>query len=246
MPVDLERRPEWRLAGIIFFGLFALLILWATFRIIWPFLTPLLVAAILVTLTHSLYLRLRDRMRGRSAIAAITMLLGITFLLVIPLFLITIALVYEANTVIEGMRSGEARQMLARLDLTSRLQWLKRWVPGFDPASVSPQRLFLPIVEGIPGFVAKHGAAVVGGIAGLVISFFLLLLAMYFFYVEGETIMKEVSILSPLPPKYDREFARQFKNVVDATFRGYVVTGLAAGVATTIGLVIAGVPAALF
>ena len=136
--------------------------------------------------------------------------------------------------------------MLARLDLTSRLQWLKRWVPGFDPASVSPQRLFLPIVEGIPGFVAKHGAAVVGGIAGLVISFFLLLLAMYFFYVEGETIMKEVSILSPLPPKYDREFARQFKNVVDATFRGYVVTGLAAGVATTIGLVIAGVPAALF
>ena len=115
MPSDLERRPEWRLAGIIFFGLFALLILWATFRIIWPFLTPLLVAAILVTLTHSLYLRLRDRMRGRSALAAITMLLGITFLLVIPLFLITIALVYEANTVIEGMRSGEARQMLARL-----------------------------------------------------------------------------------------------------------------------------------
>ncbi|HYS53285.1 MAG TPA: AI-2E family transporter [Thermoanaerobaculia bacterium] len=246
MAEELERRPEWRLTGIIFFGLLALLILWAAFRILWPFLTPLLVAAILVTLTHSLYVRLRDRLRGRSALAAITMLLGITFLLVIPLFFITIALVHQANTLIEGLQSGEARQMLARLDLTNRLQWLRRWVPGFDPATVSPQKLVLPIVEGIPGFVARHGTAVVGGIAGLLISFFLLLLAMYFFYVEGELIMKELSVLSPLPPKYDREFARQFKNVVDATFRGYVVTGLAAGVATTIGLVIAGVPAALF
>src|SRR5712692_120011 len=246
MAEELERRPEWRLTGTIFFGLLALLILWAAFRILWPFLTPLLVAAILVTLTHSLYVRLRDRLRGRSALAAITMLLGITFLLVIPLFFITIALVHQANTLIQDFQSGEARQMLSRLDLTNRLQWLRRWVPGFDPASLSPQRLVLPIVQEIPGWVARNGTAVVGGIAGLVIAFFLLVLAMYFFYVQGDTIMTELSVLSPLPPRYDKEFARQFKNVVDATFRGYVITALAQGVVTAIGLVIAGVPAALF
>ena len=37
-----------------------------------------------------------------------------------------------------------------------------------------------------------------------------------------------------------------FKNVIDATFRGYVITALAQGIVTAIGLVIAGVPAALF
>src|SRR5581483_39928 len=91
----LERRPEWRLTGVIFFGLVALLILWATFRILWPFATPILLGAILVTLTHSLYVRVRARMHGRSWLAALIMLLGITFLLVIPMFLITIALVHE-------------------------------------------------------------------------------------------------------------------------------------------------------
>jgi len=242
----LERRPEWRLTGVIFFGLIAIVILVATFRILRPFMTPLLLAAMVVTLTHSLYLRARLRAKERSWVAAIVMLLGIIFLLVIPLFLVAIALVHEANTVIQSLQSGEARQFLARADLTNRLAFLQRWVPGFDPASVSPQRLFLPIVQEIPGWVARNGSAVVGGIAGMVIEFFLFLLATYYFYVEGETIMNELTVLSPLPERYDRQFAKQFKDVIDATFRGYVVTAVAEGVILTLGLVICGVPAALF
>lgn len=242
----LERRPEWRLTGVIFFGFIALIILWATFRIIWPFITPILFGAMLVTLTHSLYRRLCARMRNRSALAAGVMLLAITFLLVIPMFLIAIALVHEANNLIAAMQSGEARQFLSRLDLTTRLAFLRRWVPGFDPATLSPQRALLPMLQEIPGWVARNGTTVVGGIAGLLIAFFLMLLATFYFYVEGETIMKELATLSPLPERYDREFGMQFKNVIDATFRGYVVTGLAAGVVTAIGLVITGVPSALF
>ena len=143
----LERRPEWRLTGVIFFGLIALVVLLATFRIIRPFLTPLLLGAMLVTLTHSLYLRLRDRVKGRSWVAATIMLFGITFLLVIPLFLITIALVHEANGLIQNLQSGEAREFLSRLDLSNRLAFLRRWIPGFDPATLSPQRILLPIVQ---------------------------------------------------------------------------------------------------
>jgi predicted PurR-regulated permease PerM len=242
----LERRPEWRLTGIIFFGLIALVILWATFRIIWPFITPILLGAMTVTLTYPLYLRVRARMRNHSSLAAIVMLLGITFLLVIPMFLITIALVHEANNLITNLQSGEAKEFLAKIDLTSRLAFLKRWIPGFDPASVSPQRMLLPILQEIPGWVARNGATVVGGVAGLLIAFFLMLLATYFFYVEGDVIMNELATLSPLPERYDHEFGTQFKNVIDATFRGYVVTGLVQGVVTALGLVITGVPSALF
>src|SRR6202011_4970686 len=195
---------------------------------------------------YPLYRRLKTRLRERSWLAAIVMLLGITFLLIIPMFFIAIALVHEANMLIQNLQSGEARQLLARIDLTGRLQFVRRWVPGFDPTTLSPQRLILPIVQEIPGWVARNGGAVVGGIAGLLISFFVMLLATYFFYVEGEVIMEELTILSPLPTRYDREFATQFKNVVDATFRGHVMTGLAQGITTALGLLIAGVPAALF
>ena len=170
-------RREWRLAGIIFFTLIALLVLWAAFRIIWPFVTPILLAAMIVTLTFNLFVRLRARMRGSSPLTAIVMLLGITFLLALPIFILALLLIHEASGLVQNMQSGEAQQLLARIDITTRFGWLHRWIPGFDPASLSPQRLILPVVRGIPGWVARNGTAVVGGAAGLLIGFLLMLLA---------------------------------------------------------------------
>lgn len=241
-----ERRREWHLAGVIFFTLIALVVLYAAARIIWPFLSAILVAAILVTLTFPTYLRAKARLGGRAGAAAVVMLIGITLVIILPLFLLAMLLVQQANGLIQRMQGGEAQVVMARLDPSRHLDFLRRYVPGFDPASVSPQRLILPIVRELPGWVARHGAAVVGGLTGVIIGFGLVLLAAYFFYTEGENIVAELASLSPLPERYDREFAVQFKSVIDATFRGHMLTSLAQGVATTIGLVIAGVPAALF
>jgi predicted PurR-regulated permease PerM len=241
-----ERRREWRLAGVIFFSVIALLVLWTAARIVWPFLSAILIGAILVVLTFPTYVRVRQRMKGRSALAAVLMLAGITLVIILPLFLLTVLLVQQANGLIQRLQTGEAQVILARLDLSRHLDFLRRYLPGFDPASVSPQRLILPIISQLPGWVARNGGAVVGSLAGLVIGFGLVLLAMYFFYTDGENIVAEMSALSPLPERYDREFALQFKSVIDATFRGHMLTSLAQGVATTIGLIIAGVPAALF
>src|SRR5450432_2088861 len=65
---------EWRVTGIIFFGLLALMLLYAAFVILRPFITAILLGAILVTLTFRVYVRVRDRLKGRSALAAVVML----------------------------------------------------------------------------------------------------------------------------------------------------------------------------
>ncbi|HMC20754.1 MAG TPA: AI-2E family transporter [Thermoanaerobaculia bacterium] len=242
----LEQRPEWRMTGIIFFGLIALIVLWATFTIIRPFLTPVLLGAILAVLTFPTYQRVRDRVHGRPGLAAMIMIVAITFLIILPAFVLVLLLVQQADMLIQHLQSVDAQQIMARLDLSHRLEWVRRWIPSFDPASISPRNLVLPVVRQISAWVARNGGALIGGLAGLLVGFFLFVLSTYFFYVEGETIMKELVILSPLPTRYDEEFAGQFKDVIDATFRGHVLTGLAQGVVTTIGLLIAGVPAWLF
>jgi predicted PurR-regulated permease PerM len=242
----MEPRREWRLAGVVFFGILALAILWATVMIIRPFLTAIIIAAILVTVTHGLYVRVRTRLHGSDTWAAVVMLLGITFMLIIPIALIGGLLVQQANVVIERMQNVETQQVLARFDLADRLQFVQRFIPGFDPSTVSLQRLILPVVKNVPAWVATHGGKILGGVAGLVVGFFLVLLSAFFFYVEGETILTELAILSPLPERYDREFASRFKDVIDATFRGQVVTSVAQGIATGAGLAIAGVPASIF
>ena len=248
MTVIDEPKParEWRLAGIIFFALIALLILWATGMIIRPFISAIVIAAMLVSLTFPLYRRLRFRMKGRKAAAAVVMLIGITFVIVIPAILLTMLLVQQAQTVIEHIQNGDAQRVLQRIDIPSRLMWVKRFVPTFDPETISLQRLVLPVVRELPGWVAKHGGAVLGGLAGFLVGFALVLLAAFFFYVEGEGIMRELIALSPLPRKYDSEIAAKFRDVIDATFRGQLSTSIAQGVATGIGLAIARVPGAGF
>src|SRR5438093_505979 len=77
---------QWRLAGVIFFSALALVILYAALKIIWPFLTAIIVGAILVTVTFPTFKKVRARMRGGSGRAAVVMLIGITFLLIIPVF----------------------------------------------------------------------------------------------------------------------------------------------------------------
>ncbi len=242
----LEKKAEWRLAGVIFFGLVSLLLLYAAFKIVQPFLTAILLGAILVILTFNLFRRVRIAAKGSSAKAATVMLLGITFVIVIPAIILSTLLVQQANVVVAKLQSGEAQQMIQRIDLTRHLAFIKRVAPNFDPATLSPDRILLPALRQVPGWAARHGGALLGGLAGMLLGFALVLLSMFFFYVEGESILDQLSILSPLPKRYDDEFRLRFKDVIDATFRGQLFTGIAQGVMTGIGLAIAQVPGAGF
>jgi len=243
---SIEQRPQWRLTGIVFFGVMALILLYAAFKIIWPFMTAILLGLIMVILTFGTFRRIRARLRGSSVRAAIAMLLGTTLILVIPTLILAVLLVQQANLVVENLQSGEAQQMIRRIDVQQYLGWMQKIAPRFDPATLSPERLLLPAIQQIPGWVARNGGAVLGGLAGMVLGFALMLLSMYFFYVEGESILRQLSILSPLPKRYDDEFRARFKDVIDATFRGQLFTGLAQGFVTGVGLAIAGVPGAGF
>jgi predicted PurR-regulated permease PerM len=243
---EIERKPQWRLAGVICFALLALVLLYAAFQIIWPFMTAILIGAILVTLTFGIFRRVRTRCKGSSTKAAIAMLLGITFVVVVPALILTILLVQQANEVVLKLQSPEAKQMVQKIDVQQYVGWVKRIAPEFDPQTLSPQRLLLPAMQQIPGWVARHGGAVIGGLASMILGFALVLLSMFFFYTEGEAFVEELSVLSPLPKRYDREFAARFKDVIEATFRGQLFTGIAQGAMTGIGMAIAGVPGAGF
>jgi len=166
-------------------------------------------------------------------------------LILLPAILIIVLLVQEANMVVKHLQSGDAERALQRLDISNRMPWIKRIAPNFDPAAISPAHVIVPVIQKAPAWVAQHGAAVIGGIAGVVIGIGLLLLSAFFFYVEGETIVAEAETLSPLPARYNRQFAENFKAVVDATFRGQVITSVTQGIFIGVGLAIAGVPGAI-
>ncbi|MHB0969460.1 MAG: AI-2E family transporter [Thermoanaerobaculia bacterium] len=231
---------------LIVFGGFALLIVWAVAKVLAPFITPILLAAIVTTFTYPVFRRARGRLGGREPLAAGVMLLVVTLTIVMPAFVLVILLVDQAATLFELLQRTDFQAILARMQVDQRLATLQQRFPGLDVSRLSPQETVLPIIKQIPGFVAAHGGAFLAGAATLVVQFVLMLLAMYFFYVDGPTLVRKLKYLSPLPDEYEHAIVEKFKGVVNATFRGQVLTAVAQGVVTGIGLAIAGVPGAFF
>lgn len=238
--------PRHQPLAVIFFSALAILILIAAGLVIAPYITPIVLAIVVVTFTYPSYVRLRTRLNGRAALAAILMLLVITFTLIIPLTVITWMLVQQAASLFEVLKTTDVNAMVSSWRVGERLMFIKRFYPAFDPASLQPGQWVMTIVRGLPGWVATNGSMIFASAANMVISFFLMLLATFYFYVDGARLSREIVYLSPLPDEYDHEIFARFRGVIDATFRGQILTALAQGAVTGVGLAIAGVPAALF
>src|SRR5258705_318335 len=107
-----KQRQEWRLAGIVFFALIAIAVLYATYFILEPFLAPIMLGAVLATVTFPIFRRIRERFHGGANKAATAMLFLITFTILLPSFLIIVLLVQEANVVVKHLKSGDMERAL--------------------------------------------------------------------------------------------------------------------------------------
>ena len=63
---EAKARKEWHLAGVIFFALIALIVFYETFIILEPFFAPIILGAVLVTVTFPIFRRVRQRMHGHD------------------------------------------------------------------------------------------------------------------------------------------------------------------------------------
>ena len=201
--------------AVFTFGLLAVVVLWATGKILAPYITPILLALIIVTFTFPIYRRLRTRMKGRSAAAAVLMLLGITVAIFLPAIGLIVMLVEQATQLVEMLQEIDFAAVEASLNLSQRLAPLKRLIPGFRPEAIRLDEAILTIIKQIPAFIANYGTTFLGGFANVIIGFFMMLLASFFFYTEGEHLVHELKFLSPLPDEYDEEIIHKFRSVVD-------------------------------
>ncbi|MEW6078513.1 MAG: AI-2E family transporter [Thermodesulfobacteriota bacterium] len=77
-----------RIAVVTFFLLIAI----ACFKIILPFLGPILWSVIIVVATWPLYLRLKNKLGSRSKLATLIMTIALSLVLVLPLVILTVSL----------------------------------------------------------------------------------------------------------------------------------------------------------
>lgn len=221
--------------------------LFLAFRILRPYLNPILLAGITAMLVHPLFRWLRARLRGRASLASLLTLLLVVLAVVGPLTLMGIALVDQ------GLQSAEAIQswvQAGNLDRLLQEPWAERvaaftnrYLPLVDPQRLDLKALLLGLSQKVGALLLAGGGAILSS-TGVILGQFVLYLFVLFYAVrDGEEILAGLRRLSPLRGSQEDRLWERVRDVSRSALVGAFGTAAAQGVVGGVGLAICGFPA---
>ena len=209
-----------------------------------PFLPAILFAAAVVISSWPLYLRLLDAMQGRRSLAALTMTLSLTLLVIIPLAIVTYNLADDVATTFGQLRYAIEHGALVPPSWVRELPfigdtldtYLRELVASRDQMLELAQRMVEPARHYLMAGGLMLGTGVVQMSLAAFVSFFL--------YRDGHAL---VAVTASMMAKVMGEGAESVSDTISQTTRGVMYgllgTALAQGLVAAIGFSMAGVPA---
>jgi predicted PurR-regulated permease PerM len=234
----------------VFLLLAALIVLYFVYRIFQPFLQAIALAIIFSTLCRPIYRWLLRALKNRANLASLLMCLLVMAVIMIPLATLISALVSEVAQVYQLVQSkasdGSFNNLLSNHE-NHYLSELENWLSAYMP--FSKEDVVKAVSSGLQQlsvFLVRQSTAVLGGFAGLVSQFILMVLTMFFLFRDGSRLFHQFETLTPISEKYEQLLAAKFREVTQATVLGTLITALAQGVAGGLVFWILGIPNALF
>lgn len=203
-------------------GLLAMILLFK------PFLIEIIVATALVSVFYSWYERLAKILWNKKYLASFIMCLLLVSVVIIP---------FSNFLVFAGKRASVAynsvNEVIGQADLVQS-NFLDKI--NLDEASEDlVKNLILDGIGNIKNWLVSGTSVLVKGATSSIISLGLVILIMFFFFVEGKNMAKKLILWSPLPNKYDIEIIRKFRNVSKSTFISIFVTAAVQGLLGAVG-----------
>lgn len=200
-----------------------------------PFLTTLLLAAILVTGAYPLHNWLLKKLNGRARIAAVLMSLfiGIIFSMVFTVLILLIS--QEAVSTYQNFETWIRDE---KFNIDELLAGVSKFF------GILPGDLTAPIIQAGQTFSTKlfeNTKYFVSQIVWLVVNFFLLVFSMYFFFKDGPGIIRYIERIIPLPHPYGEQIFSKFRHVSLAMLYGIFLAAAVQGILGGIGLAVAGI-----
>jgi predicted PurR-regulated permease PerM len=205
-----------------------------------PFLTTLVLAAILVTGTYPLYEWILKKVHGKKRLAAglVSLAIGIIFSVVFFVFIILLS--QEAVSTYQGFESWIRSGKFNLNELTAKASKYFG-IPSVDLVSSITQA-----AQAFSGSLVEQSTNLIKSIVWLILNFFLLVFAMYFFFKDGAFIVESIEKIIPLPKHFGMEIFQKFRQVSLAMLYGVFLTAIVQGILGGIGLAVAGIQNPIF
>lgn len=210
------------------------------------FMIALVLGAVFSGLASPVYDRLLRWMGGRKTLASISTLLFLLLAIGLPLAaflgLVAANALEIAQVAVPWVKQNIARPSGLEQQLIERLPFLSHLEPYRESILASLGK----VVERAGSLFFNSLSALTGGTAHFLLSFFILLYAMFFFFIGGAGTLEKILAYLPLPPADRQRLADRFLSVARATIKGTLVIGLVQGALGGAALWIAGIEGAAF
>lgn len=217
------------------------LLLFACYRVLQPFVFDLLWAGILCYVTWPLYSQLRAWQFKRNT-AALCMVLPIGILILTPFAAAALTFTDDINRILHWLGQGShawppAPEWLKALPLVGERAAESWQSVGDDTGRLV--NLARQYALGASGWVVKQGINLAGELMHMGLS----ILVLFFFYRDGEHVAEHVVIVvQRLAGERTQSLLHTVRSSLRAVVYGILGTALAQALASILGFVIAGVP----
>lgn len=216
---------------------FLLLLLILFFYLIKPFLLALLLATLAVFVTYKPYQWLVSKLHSKS-FSAFIVVLGVTCLILFPLYYTFIGMITESSMLINTLGSTKTNVSLSFCSfqvcrtIEKNIQYIH-----INSGTVS---------ETVVNWASNSIGSLVQSISNLFLNILIFLIAFFTFLTQGPEITRYIKRLIPMKTEYKEILFLRFEEVTVGVFLSYILVGIIQGVLMGIMIWILGLPSPLF
>ena len=222
------------------------LLLIAIAGLIWlftPFIPALFLALLIAIATFDLYSKLKNRLS--ASYAALSMTLLVTTILILPLSYILLVSGLEVSTLIQTINTDFSIEKIRQI-----LEQTILGLPFSESIKTTLSATINNNLESLLISVKDFSVVILSSILSLSSHFVFFLVisvfALYYFYLDGKSIIKRLKDLSPLENRLDDILLKQFSSLSITLVGSVFSIAILQGVIFSIAVMIVGLPALYF
>ena len=233
------------LVTAFFFALLSL-ILYGAFLILTPFLTAITWAVILAILVYPLYAWLLQLLRGRATLAAITVIVVITLIVILPGVELVRFLADETVSLMQSVRSlldEEGKQeWLAKPWVQQLLGWWSMVSFRLMDFKINWKELLVQGAQSSSTFLVTQVKGIAQNVLSFSINFIIALFTLFFVLRDGAEFLRRVQRLLPMDREHQERLLKNIVDAVTAVVHGSLVVATVQGLLAGLAYWVLGVP----
>jgi predicted PurR-regulated permease PerM len=208
--------------------------IYLAYLILLPFIDTLILAIILASFFNPLQIYLERRLKGRKNLAALIIVLIITFLIAIPVFVFTSTLVAQGldtvNKTSDWLKAGKLQELVQDPRINEYLARLHDRFPFLDINKTNIANDLLYLSRDIGQFLLGKVASILGNVASLVAHFFIMIFIAFYLVRDGREMAGNIRYYIPLRAEQEDRIINGIRVVTKSALLGTFVTAVCQGI----------------